>query len=126
MTLAVGSRVQVVGNTGSGKSTLAEEIARALGAPLVELDALNWLPGWVGLNDTDPPRLAARIAEATAGPTWVVAGNYRTFTVEALWPRLDTLIWLDLPLRVVLPRVVARLRMEWVAGSGHAPTRAPR
>lgn len=53
---AVGGRIQVVGNSGSGKSTLGKRLAEALEVDFVELDALNWLPGWVGLNQTDPDR----------------------------------------------------------------------
>ena len=43
----VGRRIHVMGNSSSGKSTLAERLSRALELPLVELDALNWEPGWV-------------------------------------------------------------------------------
>ena len=50
----VGQRSLVWGNSCSGKSTLASQIARSRGLPFVELDALNWLPNWVGLNATDP------------------------------------------------------------------------
>ena len=45
----VGTRIHVIGNSASGKSTLAARLASALDAPLVELDAINWRPGWVGL-----------------------------------------------------------------------------
>ncbi|MCY3700151.1 MAG: hypothetical protein OXH46_11095, partial [Gemmatimonadetes bacterium] len=65
----IGGRVQVVGNSGSGKSTLGARLAEAMGAPFVELDALNWLPGWVGLNQTDPDRFERRIREATLYPS---------------------------------------------------------
>ncbi|WP_419856650.1 MULTISPECIES: adenylate kinase [Candidatus Palauibacter] len=106
----IGDRVQVVGNSGSGKSTLAARLAEALEAPFVELDALNWLPGWVGLNQTDPDRFERRIREATRGERWVVAGSYEKFSRRILWPRLDTVVWLDLPLRLLVWRF---LRRSW-------------
>ncbi|MDE2879241.1 AAA family ATPase [Candidatus Palauibacter soopunensis] len=106
----IGGRIQVMGNSGSGKSTLAARLAEALGAPFVELDALNWLPGWVGLNQTDPDRFERRIREATRGERWVVAGSYERFSRRILWPRLDTVVWLDLPLRLLVWRF---LRRSW-------------
>ena len=39
-------RIVVVGSTGSGKTTVAKRLAGILGAPYVELDALNWEPNW--------------------------------------------------------------------------------
>ena len=68
----IGQRVHVVGNSCSGKSTLATRLARVLDADVVELDALNWQPSWIGLNDVDPRELERRIAKATAGERWVM------------------------------------------------------
>ena len=65
----------MIGNSASGKSTLAKRLALVLDADFVELDALNWLPNWVGLNETDPEELLRRFEEATRGETWVVAGS---------------------------------------------------
>ena len=106
----VGDRVQVMGNSGSGKSTLGARLAEALDTPFVELDALNWLPGWVGLNQTDPDRFERRIREATRGDRWVAAGSYERFSRRILWPRLDTVVWLDLPLPLLVWRF---LRRSW-------------
>ena len=69
-------RIHVVGNSASGKSTFGVRLAAALDARFVELDALNWQPGWVALNDTDPGELDRRMREATSGERWVVAGSY--------------------------------------------------
>lgn len=63
----IGTRIHVIGNSASGKSTLAARLADTLKAPLVELDAINWQPGWVGLNTTDPDEFERRIREATRG-----------------------------------------------------------
>ena len=106
----VGRRIHVVGNSAAGKSTLGARLSRALGGPFVDLDALNWLPGWVGLNDTDPDELERRMAVATAGDEWVVAGSYMSFSQRVFWPRAQTVIWLDLP----RPQLVARvLKRSW-------------
>ncbi len=109
----VGNRIHVIGNSSSGKSTLAARLAGALDAPLVELDAINWQPGWVGLNATDPEELKRRIREATHGERWVVAGSYTRFSQETFWPRLDTVVWLDLPLPLVVSRFLRRSWKRW-------------
>ena len=71
--MPIGQRIHVIGNSASGKSTLAASLAESLDAAFVELDALNWLPGWVGLNETNPDEFERRIREATMGERWVVA-----------------------------------------------------
>jgi adenylate kinase family enzyme len=112
----IGKRIQVVGTTCAGKSTLAERLAAHLGVPYVELDALNWQPGWVGLADVDPDELMRQLTEATAGDGWVVAGSYRRFTQPVLGPRLQTIVWIDLPLPLILRRVVTRSWRRWRSG----------
>lgn len=109
----IGRRVCVIGNTSSGKSTLAARLARALDVPFVELDALNWEPNWRALNDSDPDEFRRRIREATAGDAWVVAGSYSEFARPIFWGRLHTVVWLDMPLPVVLYRVITRSWRRW-------------
>lgn len=104
-------RVQVMGPSGSGKSTLGVRLAEALGVPHIELDAINWLPGWV---ERDHEGFRAILAQQTAGDGWVVSGNYLSRGAEAiLWSRADTLVWLDFPLRVIIPRQLVRSWRRW-------------
>jgi len=113
---AIGQRVHVLGNSSSGKSTLGLRLSRALGVPFVELDALNWEPGWVGLNDTDPEELERRFRAATAGDGWVVAGSYTRFSQRTFWPRLETVVLLDLPLVQLVWRMLTRSWRRWRSG----------
>ena len=94
-------RIVVVGTTGSGKTTLAGQLSERLGLPHVELDALNWGPNW---TQRPHEEFRALVAEATRGDAWVVCGNYSR-TRDMLWPRADTVIWLDYPLPLVLWRL---------------------
>lgn len=94
---ATGFRVVVVGSSGAGKSTVARALALNRTCPLVELDELYWAPGWVA-RETDDFR--ARVAQATAGDAWVVAGNY-SVARDLFWSRAQVIVWLDLG----LPRV---------------------
>ena len=109
----VGRRIHVVGNSASGKSTLGMRLAAALDARFVELDAFNWRPGWVSLHDTDPGELDRRMREATAGERWVAAGSYMSHSQRAFWDRLDAVIWLDLPMALLLRRVLRRTWRRW-------------
>lgn len=109
----IGRRVHVIGNSATGKSTLARRLALALEADFVELDALNWLPDWVGLNETNPVELERRFEHATRGDAWVVAGSYTAFAKRTFWPRLDTVIWLDLPVPLLVWRVLRRSWRRW-------------
>lgn len=108
-----GTRIHVVGSSGSGKSTLAARLAAALDAEFVELDALNWAPGWVGLNATDPAALEQRFRDATAGERWVTAGSYTSIAQRAFWPRLDAIVWLDVPAGVSVFRMLRRSWQRW-------------
>jgi adenylate kinase family enzyme len=97
-------RVAVIGTSGSGKTTFSSQLAARLGVPHIELDALSWEADWVA---TPGPVLRDRVTAAVAGETWVIDGNYSA-TRDLVWGRADTVIWLDLPLRVVMWRVVNR------------------
>src|SRR5438105_5614354 len=99
-------RISVVGTTGSGKTTFARELARRLGVPHVELDALAWGPSWT-LVPID--LFQERVARAVKGDAWVIDGNYGGRGAQSLvLPRADTVIWLDPPLAVIFPRLFAR------------------
>ncbi len=95
----------VVGPPGSGKSTVAKRAAKILGVRFIELDALFWTrPDW-----RQPPvdEFRASVDEATCSDGWVTAGNYSE-TYDIVWGRADTVVWLDLPLRIALWRVCWR------------------
>jgi hypothetical protein len=100
-------RVVVIGTSGAGKTTLSRQIAAHFRIPLIELDALNWRPNWQALSATDPAQFLDDVAAATAGPDWVVAGNY-TMARHIVWARATHLVWLDFSRWVVMQRVVRR------------------
>lgn len=100
------SRVAIVASaSGNGKTTLGRELARRLDVPFHELDALNHGPGWV---EATPEELRARVEPLVAGDAWVVDGTYRGKLGDLVLRRADVVVWLDLPLRVWLPRLLWR------------------
>ena|ERR1700742_1723825 len=83
---------------------MARSLARAIGAPHVELDSLYHQPGWTPL---DGDSFRGRVLELTDGPRWVVDGNYSTVR-ELVWARADTVVWFDLSYALVMARTVRR------------------
>ena len=97
-------RIVVLGRTGSGKTTLARELAAAIGVPHVELDALYFGPDF----STAPLSvLRERTSAAIAGDRWVTDGN-KSAVRDLVWPRADTVVWLDYPSVVSLWRLGKR------------------
>lgn len=94
-------RIVVVGTTGSGKTTMAARLSDKLSIPHIEMDALNWGPNW---QVRPPDVFQTAVDEATRGQAWVVDGNYSRAR-EIVWPRADTIVWLDYPLPSVLWRL---------------------
>ncbi|MGA9275324.1 adenylate kinase [Ilumatobacter sp.] len=102
-------RVSIVGSSGSGKSTVGAALADRIDVPVVELDELMHGPDW---TPTPTPefrsKLTAALAEADATHNgWVVPGNYRT-VADIAQGRADTIVWLDLPRRVSMWRLLRR------------------
>lgn len=98
------ARVAVVGTSGSGKTTFAGALAARLGHRHVELDALHWDANWT-MAELDVFR--ARVDAVTSRDAWVVDGSYSKVR-DLIWPRADTLVWLDYPLLLTLARLFRR------------------
>jgi adenylate kinase family enzyme len=100
-----------VGTSGVGKSTFASLLARGLECPFLELDSVFHQAEWVPL---DTALFRTRVADFAAGERWVIDGNYSKVR-DIVWARADTVVWLDLPRRVVMRRLVWRT-LRRVAG----------
>jgi adenylate kinase family enzyme len=97
----VGQRIVVVGVTGSGKTTLASQLATRQRLAHVELDAHHWDANW---TPAPPDVFRERVSQALSSDRWVVDGNYHVVR-DIIWPRADTIIWLDYPLALILWRL---------------------
>jgi adenylate kinase family enzyme len=105
-------RIVIIGISGAGKSTMARRLATALAVPHVELDALYWEPGW---RPAAPEVFHARAEAATAGPAWVVDGNYSAVR-PIVWTRATHLVWLDYDRAPIMWRVIRRSIGRAVSG----------
>lgn len=107
-----GRRIVVIGTSGTGKTTLAAQLARRLGYPHTEMDALHWERNW-----TEAPleRFRERVRQAAAGECWVIDGNYNKVR-EIAWSAADTVVWLDYPLWLILWRLFWRTIRRTLGG----------
>jgi adenylate kinase family enzyme len=104
-TAAPPQRLALVGASGSGKTTLGRWAAQHLGLPFTDLDDVFWRPGW---QKAPLDVFRAEVDRLTSQPRWVLAGNYSSAR-DLIWPRADTLLWLDLPLALTLWRSSVRV-----------------
>jgi adenylate kinase family enzyme len=118
-------RVNVKGISGSGKTMFAVELARRLGLPYVELDALHHGPNW---SEPTDEVFRARVREAmdAAPDGWVIDGNYEGKLGELVLAEADTIVWLDPPFRVkarrLWRRTARRIREDVELWSGNKET----
>src|SRR2546430_456353 len=115
-TLAGCDRILILGGTGSGKTTLARELAAALQVPHVELDSLYF---GADFSTAPLPLLRERTSAAIAGDRWVTDGNKQAVR-DLVWPRADTIVWLDYSAYVSLWRLARRARARTSALSAQA------
>lgn len=98
-------KIIVIGSGGAGKSTFSQRLGARLGLEVIHLDAHHWRPGWVA-----PPKDVwhAQVAELVKRDAWVMDGNFSS-TLELRVKACDTVVFLDLPRRVCMWRVMKRL-----------------
>lgn len=99
------NRVMVIGvSAGVGKSTFARALGKLTKIGVTHLDRLYWKSGWV---EASAEEFSSAQREIVKRDQWIIEGNY-TSTIDIREPHADTVIYLELPLRVCLYRVVKR------------------
>lgn len=97
-------RIIVVGSGGAGKSTFSKRLGELLGIDVIHLDQLYWRPGWVA---TPKDEWAATVGKLLERDAWIMDGNFggtRQMRLDAC----DAAIWLDMPRRVCMYRILKR------------------
>lgn len=95
----------IIGQPGSGKSTLARKLGKLTGLPVMHIDQIHWMSGWVERPNEEKTKL---IANVHAQESWIFEGGHSRSYPERI-ARADTCIWLDFPLGIRLWRVIKRI-----------------
>ena len=103
----VPSRIAVVGCSGSGKTTVARQVADRLGLEHIELDELAHQPGWT-MRPAEEFRSDLERCLSGAEQGWVTCGHYGRLAGDMHLNKANTIVWLDLPRRTVMTRVIRR------------------
>jgi adenylate kinase family enzyme len=106
-------RIAVIGGSCSGKTTVSRRLAALLGVPRIELDALHHGPNWAEAP-AEVMQQRVRDALAAAPDGWIVDGNYFGKLGDFVLERADTVVWLDVPYRTVIRRVLWRTFSRFV------------
>lgn len=97
-------------SAGVGKSTFARKLGAQLNIPVYHLDAFYWKPGWVEASLEEFSQSQREIVDQNQ---WIIEGNYSS-TYQLRAEQADTIIYLELPLRICLYRVFKR----WISNIG--------
>lgn len=115
MPITLGQRVAVVGPSGSGKTHVAKTLAERLGYRYIDNDELVHGPDWQKIDHHERIR---RYAEHFQPEPWVIDGNCYPSSPDDhfILANIDTLIWIDLPRRVVWPQLLWRTLLRAATG----------
>ena len=97
-------RILISGVAGSGKTTLAKAVAANTGLPLIDVDELTWLPGWVEVPHDEQRR---RVDQLTQQAEWVMDTAYGRWK-DIPEPRAELIVCLDYPRWLSFCRLLRR------------------
>lgn len=98
-------RIAIIGPSGAGKSTLSRQLGEYTGLPVCHIDAIHWKPGWV---ESARQETQSKVEMVVQEERWIIDGNYSGSSLDLRMNRADTVIFLDFPRRIYLPRVIRR------------------
>lgn len=97
-------KIIVIGSGGSGKSTFSRRLGERTSIEVIHLDREYWRPNW---EKTPVDEWEARVATILGRDSWIMDGNFGG-TREMRMQAADTIIFLDIPRRVCLYRILKR------------------
>ncbi len=68
-------KIAILGTSGSGKSTLAKRLGERYDLPVLHMDTVHFLPGWVERPFAEEEAIVRQFLDENAGG-WVIDGNY--------------------------------------------------
>lgn len=88
-------KIAVIGHSGSGKSTLAVFLSNQYSVPLLHIDSIHFLPGWVERETEDELVLMRAFLDENEERGWVIDGNYRKLEHERRMDEADLIIYMN-------------------------------
>jgi energy-coupling factor transporter ATP-binding protein EcfA2 len=98
------NRIAIIGSSGAGKSTLARDLGSILHIQVIHLDPYFWKPDW---EERPKEERVSILHDLVRGAQWIIEGTYFT-TSDMRLKEADTIIFLDMPLRLCFQRVIQR------------------
>ena len=85
-------KIAILGTSGSGKSTLAKRLGETYGLPVLHMDTVHFLPGWVERPFEEEETVIRRFLDENAGG-WVIDGNYAGFLQARRLEEADLIVF---------------------------------
>ena len=79
-------KIAILGTSGSGKSTLAKRLGERYGLPVLHMDTVHFLPGWVERPFAEEEAIVRQFLDENAGG-WVIDGNYTKTCYARRWKK---------------------------------------
>lgn len=99
-------KIAIIGYSGSGKSTTAATLSEKLNIPVLHLDTIHFLPGWIERQRQDELALLEKFM--FSHDSWIIDGNYAKLHYQKRMAEADQIIFLDFPRLVCLFRAFRR------------------
>ena len=97
-------KINVMGTSGSGKSTFSKNLSKKINHNYIEMDELHWKSDWV---ESTSEEFFKKLKKKLSSENWILDGNYYK-AQDIKWEKINQVIFLDLPLWLVLFRVIRR------------------
>lgn len=99
-------KVAIIGYSGSGKSSLAGYLSNIYNVPVLYLDTVYWLSGWIERKTDDSVLIVENFLNRNV--EWVIDGNYKKLSYKRRLKEADIIIFMDFNRIICLFRALKR------------------
>ncbi len=82
----------IIGYSACGKSTLAKQLSDRYGVPVLYLDRVNHLPGWVERPTEESVAIVRAFLDENAERGWAIDGQYGRFLQQERFEQADEIV----------------------------------